>query len=112
MAERSEARFEESTTGRLNPGEHISVNIDGVARCVGLYITNACQVIWCDSDGNFDYECALSSIDIEGGSWEVFRVTMSGNMNRGDIPHLFTQMGGEREGQNYHRKQNTARITR
>ena len=54
MTERSGDRFEESRTGRLNPGDYIAVNIDGAAHCVGLYVTNAGQIIWYDSDRAFD----------------------------------------------------------
>ena len=53
MTERSGARFEEETTGIINPGEYIDVNIDGPAHCVGLYVTNAGHAIWYGSDGNF-----------------------------------------------------------
>ena len=67
----------------LNPGEYVAVNIDGVAHCVGLYIANDCQMIWSDSDGNFDYECDFPSIDIDEDSWKAFRVTMSRNMSQG-----------------------------
>ena len=75
MAERSDPRFEEAAIGGINPGEYIAVNIDGPAHCVGLYVTNAGQAIWYDSDGNFDYECASSSIDIDEDTWKLFRVT-------------------------------------
>ena len=66
MAERSGARFEEATKGGVAPGEYIAVNIDGLARCVGLYVTIDGQAIWYDSDENYDYECASSAIDISG----------------------------------------------
>ena len=80
--------------GAINPGEYVAVNIDGAAHCVGLYVTNAGQAIWYDSDGNFGYECASSTIDIDEGAWEVFRETMSINMDLGDTPNLFAQMDG------------------
>ena len=57
----------EATTASRNPGEDIAVNNDGVAHFVGLYVTNACQMIWYDSDGKFAYECDLTSVDIDEG---------------------------------------------
>ena len=65
MAERSVARFEEPTKGGVAPGEYVAVNIDRLAHCVGLYVTNDGQAIWYDSDGNYDYECASSAIAID-----------------------------------------------
>ena len=75
MSARPEDRPNEPTMGRLIPGEYVAVNIDSVSHCVGLYITTACQAIRYDSDGNSDYACALTSIDIGDGVWEVVRVT-------------------------------------
>ena len=86
MSEKSDDRFKDATMDCLSPGEYIAVNIDGVAHCVGLYITNACQMIWYDSDENFDYECALTSIDIDEGGWKVPRVTLPSEMIQEDIP--------------------------
>ena len=97
MSERSDDRFKAATTECLSPGEYIAVNIDGVAHCVGLYITNACQTIWYDSDGNFDYDCALTSIDIEEGSWKVFRVTLPSEIIPEDILHLLTNLSGKKD---------------
>ena len=83
--------------GMPQHGGYVAVNIDGVAHFVGLYITNACPAIWYDSDGEFDYECALTSIAIGEGGWKVFRVTLPSEIIQGDIPKLYTNLSGRGE---------------